>query len=62
MVAVVRSGRVIVPRGDTLVRIGDEVIVLVTDESEEEVRDILTGKLTLPAPTISSPAAACRPG
>ena len=44
VVAVVRSGRVIVPRGDTLVRIGDEVIVLVTAESEEEVRDILTGK------------------
>ena len=44
VVAVVRAGRVIVPRGDTVVRVGDEVIVLVTEESEEEVRGILTGK------------------
>lgn len=43
VVAVVRSGRVIVPRGDTLVRVGDEVIVLVTEESEEEVKGVLIG-------------------
>jgi trk system potassium uptake protein TrkA len=43
VVAVVRAGRVIVPRGDTMVRVADEVIVLVTSESEDEVREILTG-------------------
>jgi Trk K+ transport system NAD-binding subunit len=32
-----------VPRGDTILRGGDEVVVLVTGESEEEVRRILTG-------------------
>jgi trk system potassium uptake protein TrkA len=44
VVAVIRSDRVVVPRGDTLIRRGDEVIVLVTDESEPEVRQILTGR------------------
>jgi trk system potassium uptake protein len=43
VVAVLREDHVIVPRGDTLVQAGDEVIVLVTDESEDEVRRILTG-------------------
>ena len=43
MVAVIRQERVVVPRGDTLIRAGDEVIVLVTNESEDEVRAILTG-------------------
>jgi trk system potassium uptake protein len=43
VVAVLRDDHVIVPRGDTLVQAGDEVIVLVTDESEDEVRRILTG-------------------
>ena len=43
VVAVVRSDRIVVPRGDTLIRVGDEVLVLVTTDSEEEVRQILTG-------------------
>ncbi len=43
VVAVVRDQRVVVPRGDTLIRAGDEVIVLVTSDSEDEVRAILTG-------------------
>jgi trk/ktr system potassium uptake protein len=43
IVAVVRQERVVVPRGDTLIRVGDEVIVLVTNESEDQVRAILTG-------------------
>ena len=43
VVAVIRQERVVVPRGDTLIRAGDEVIVLVTNESEDEVRAILTG-------------------
>ena len=36
--AIVRQERVVVPRGDTLIRTGDEVIVLVTSESEDEVQ------------------------
>ena len=43
VVAVVRNDRILVPRGDTLIRVGDEVLVLVTTDSEEEVRQILTG-------------------
>ena len=43
VVAVIRQERVVVPRGDTLIRVGDEVVVLVTAESEDEVRAILTG-------------------
>lgn len=43
VVAVLRNDHVVVPRGDTTVRVGDEVIVLVTTESEDEVRKILTG-------------------
>jgi trk system potassium uptake protein TrkA len=43
VVAVVREHRVVVPRGDTLLRIGDEVVVLVTADSEEAVRQVLVG-------------------
>ncbi len=43
VVAVVRHEKVIVPRGDTIVRAGDEVMVLVTNDSEEGVRRILIG-------------------
>ena len=43
VVAVLRNNKVVVPRGDTVLRAGDEVIVLVTGESEDEVRGILTG-------------------
>jgi trk system potassium uptake protein TrkA len=43
IVAVVRDQHVVVPRGDTVLRIGDEVLVLVTSESEDDVRRLLTG-------------------
>ncbi|HEY3143734.1 MAG TPA: TrkA family potassium uptake protein [Acidimicrobiales bacterium] len=43
IVAVVRKDRVVVPRGDTRLQAGDEVLVLVTDDSIEDVRKILTG-------------------
>jgi trk system potassium uptake protein TrkA len=43
VVAVVRDRRVVVPRGDTVVLPGDEVIALVTSDSEEAVRRILVG-------------------
>jgi trk system potassium uptake protein TrkA len=41
VVAVLRADRLIVPRGDTTLRVGDEVVVLVTDDSEEDVRALL---------------------
>jgi len=43
-VAVVREEHVVVPRGDTAFQAGDEVIALVTPESEDEIRRMLTGK------------------
>ncbi|CAM8658218.1 TrkA K+ transport systems, NAD-binding component [Acidimicrobiia bacterium] len=43
VVAVVRDSHVVVPRGDTCLGAGDEVIVLVTAESEDAVRRILVG-------------------
>ena len=43
VVAVVRERRVVVPRGDTVLLAGDEVIALVTSESEDAVRRILVG-------------------
>jgi Trk K+ transport system NAD-binding subunit len=40
---VIRQDHVIVPRGDTLLIEGDEVLVLVTNESEEDLKKILVG-------------------
>lgn len=42
-VAIVRQQNVIVPRGDTLFETGDEVLVLVRPDAEDEVRRLLTG-------------------
>jgi trk system potassium uptake protein TrkA len=44
VVAILRKDHVVVPRGDTPVLAGDEVLVLVTDESEDAVRQLLTGR------------------
>jgi trk system potassium uptake protein len=41
IVAVIRNQRVVVPRGDTVLHAHDEVIVLVTDDSEEPVKSLL---------------------
>jgi trk system potassium uptake protein TrkA len=43
-VAVIREDHVVVPRGDTTFMPGDEVLALVTPDSEDEVRRLLTGK------------------
>ena len=43
VVAVLREGSVLVPRGDTTLSVGDEVLVLVDDDSEPEVRRLLIG-------------------
>jgi trk system potassium uptake protein TrkA len=43
IVAVIRDRRVVVPRGDTELAVGDEVIALVTEDSEEGLRRVLVG-------------------
>ena len=43
IVAIVRDRRVVVPRGDTTIEAGDEVIALVNEDSEDAVRTILVG-------------------
>jgi trk system potassium uptake protein TrkA len=40
---VVRESHVVVPRGDTVLQVGDEVLALVTPESEDPVKRILIG-------------------
>jgi trk system potassium uptake protein TrkA len=40
VVAVVREGRLIVPRGDTVLLAGDEVLVLVTADAEDAVHKL----------------------
>jgi trk system potassium uptake protein len=44
IVAVIRERHVIVPRGETRVEPGDEVLVLVTPESEDDVKALLVGQ------------------
>ena len=51
VVAVVRNDRLVVPRGDTVLNAGDEVLLLVTGEAEDAVQRILVGteaRRTLP--------------
>jgi trk system potassium uptake protein TrkA len=43
VVAIIRDDHVIVPRGDTVLRAGDEVLVLTSPEAEEDVVTILLG-------------------
>ena len=43
IVAVLREKTVIVPRGDTRLEVGDEVIVLATSDAEDDVRAALIG-------------------
>jgi trk system potassium uptake protein len=43
LVAIVRDDHVLFARGDTVLYPGDEVLALVTAESEESVRQLLTG-------------------
>jgi trk system potassium uptake protein TrkA len=46
VVAVIRQDHLIMPRGDTVLDAMDEVLALVTQESEADVRDILIGPET----------------
>jgi trk system potassium uptake protein TrkA len=43
VVAILRDGHVIVPRGDSVLRSGDEVLVLTTPEAEDDVVSTLLG-------------------
>jgi trk system potassium uptake protein TrkA len=43
IVGVVRDEHVVMPRGDTVFEAGDEVLAMVTPDSEDNVRRILTG-------------------
>lgn len=43
IVAVVRGRHVVVPRGDTVLQRNDEVLVLITPDSEERVKAVLVG-------------------
>jgi trk system potassium uptake protein TrkA len=43
IVAVVRDDHVVMPRGDTVLYAGDEVLALVTTDAEEQLRHALTG-------------------
>ena len=43
IVALLRQGQVVVPRGDTVLHRGDEVVVLVTGDAEADVRRVLVG-------------------
>jgi trk system potassium uptake protein TrkA len=61
-VAVVRGEHVVMPRGDTVFQTGDEVLAMVTPDSEEPVRQILTGSDGEGRPTPSAPPSATRSG
>ena len=43
VVAVVRRDRLVVPRGDTVLEPGDEVLALVMGQSEQAVQAVLVG-------------------
>ena len=43
VVALLRDAHVVVPSGDTVLRQGDEVLVLVTGDAEDDVRRLLVG-------------------
>jgi len=44
VVAIVRSGDVVVPRGDVVFHVGDEVLALVSDDTEADVTAALVGQ------------------
>jgi trk system potassium uptake protein TrkA len=43
-VAVVREGHVVVPKEDTVFAAGDEVLVVASEGSESQVRELLVGE------------------
>jgi len=43
VVAVMREDRLVVPRGDTILQVGDEVLLLVTADAEKKVQALFVG-------------------
>ncbi len=41
LVAIVRDGHVVVPRGDTMLQVGDEVLALITNDAEDQLSALL---------------------
>ncbi len=41
LVAIVRDGHVVVPRGDTMLQVGDEVLALITNNADDELSALL---------------------
>jgi trk system potassium uptake protein len=62
IVAVIRERHVIVPRGETVFEAGDEVLVLVTPESEGVVKTLFVGASALPSGTTQPDATGARSG
>jgi trk system potassium uptake protein TrkA len=58
VVAIVRRAHVVVPRGDTVLEAGDEVLVLVSPESEDAVRSLLVADGPVAGPSRASSAIA----
>jgi trk system potassium uptake protein TrkA len=66
VVAVVRRAHVVVPRGDTVLEPGDEVLVLVSADSEDVVRSLLVADVApggmFMGPSTAGTAAGSAPG
>lgn len=43
IVSVIRGGKLIIPRGDTLLETGDEILAVTTVEAEKALKDLLVG-------------------
>jgi len=56
VVAIIRNDHVIVPRGDTVLHAGDEVLVLTSPEAEADVVQILLGDHKPGGPAATDPA------
>ena len=52
IVAILRTEHLVVPRGETVFEAGDEVLALVTPDSEDQIREILTGSGSGPPGTV----------
>jgi trk system potassium uptake protein TrkA len=52
VVAVVRRAHVVVPRGDTVLEPGDEVLVLASPDSEDAVRSLLVAEAKPPGTSL----------
>lgn len=61
VVAIIRDSHVIVPRGDSVLHAGDEVLVLTTPDAEDDVVTVLLGTRHTPPIGTDTPGTASRP-